>query len=77
MRVAALAGLGIALLTTFIVHDAVRSEELRLVDIGAEAQSATLFIAYPNDRRVSAKVLALIAHLRAAFGTPPYWERPP
>jgi DNA-binding transcriptional LysR family regulator len=77
MRVAALAGLGIALLTTFIVHDAVRSEELRLVDIGAEAESATLFIAYPNDRRVSAKVLALIAHLRAAFGTPPYWERPP
>jgi DNA-binding transcriptional LysR family regulator len=77
MRVAALAGLGIALLTTFIVHDAVRSEELRLVDIGAEAESATLFIAYPNDRRVSAKVVALIAHLRAAFGTPPYWERPP
>jgi DNA-binding transcriptional LysR family regulator len=77
MRVAALAGLGIALLTTFIVHDAVRSGELRLVDIGAEAESATLFIAYPNDRRVSAKVLALIAHLRAAFGTPPYWERPP
>jgi hypothetical protein len=28
-----------------------------------------------NDRRVSAKVLALIAHLRTAFGTPPYWER--
>jgi DNA-binding transcriptional LysR family regulator len=77
MRVAALEGLGIALLTTFIVHDAVRSKELRLVDIGAEAESATLFIAYPNDRRVSAKVLALIAHLRAAFGTPPYWERPP
>ena len=77
MRVAALAGLGIALLTTFIVHDALRSEELRLVDIGAEAESATLFIAYPNDRRVSAKVLALIAHLRTAFGTPPYWERPP
>ena len=77
MRVAALAGLGIALLTTFIVHDAVRSGELRLVDIGAEAESATLFIAYRNDRRVSAKVLALIAHLRAAFGTPPYWERPP
>ena len=77
MRVAALAGLGIALLTTFIVHDAVRSEELRLVDIGAEAESATLFIAYPNDRRVSAKVLALIAHLRTAFGTPPYWGRPP
>lgn len=77
MRTAAVAGLGIALLTTFIVHDVVRSGELRPLAIGAEAESATIFIAYPNDRRVSAKVLALIAHLRAAFGTPPYWERPP
>jgi hypothetical protein len=34
-----------------------------------------IFIAYPNDRRVSTKILALIAHLRVAFGTPPYWER--
>jgi DNA-binding transcriptional LysR family regulator len=77
MRAAALAGLGIALLTTFIVHDLVRSGELRLLDIHAEAESATIFVAYPNDRRVSAKVLALIAHLRGAFGTPPYWERQP
>jgi len=75
MRAAALAGLGIALLTTFIAYDILQSGQLRLVDIGAEAESATIFIAYPNDRRVSAKVLALIAHLRAAFGTPPYWER--
>jgi len=75
MRAAALAGLGIALLTTFIVHDVVQSGELQLVDVGAEAESATIFIAYPKDRRVSAKVLALVAHLRAAFGTPPYWER--
>jgi len=75
MRAAALAGLGVALLTTFIAYEFVQSGKLRLLDIGAEAESATIFIAYPNDRRVSAKVLALIAHLRAAFGTPPYWER--
>jgi DNA-binding transcriptional LysR family regulator len=53
----------------------VTSGKLRLLDVGAEAEPATIFIAYPNARRVSAKVLALIAHLRAAFGTPPYWER--
>ena len=75
MRDAALAGLGIALLGTFIGYDAVSSGKLRLLDVGAETEAATLFIAYPNDRRVSAKVLALITHLYAAFGKPPYWER--
>jgi DNA-binding transcriptional LysR family regulator len=74
MRDAALEGLGIALLPTFFFHDLLRSNKLRVVDVGAEAESATLFIAYPNDRRVSAKVLALISHLRATFGAPPYWE---
>jgi DNA-binding transcriptional LysR family regulator len=63
------------LLTTFVVHEWATSGRLRVLDVGAEAEPATIFIAYPNDRRVSAKVLALIAHLRTAFGTPPYWER--
>jgi DNA-binding transcriptional LysR family regulator len=75
MRDAALEGLGIALLATFIFHDLQSSGKVRLLDIGAEAEPATIFIAYPKDRRVSAKVMALIAHLRTAFGAPPYWER--
>jgi len=75
MRDAALEGLGIALLPTFIIYNLLKSGKLRLLDIGAEAEPAMIFIAYANDRRVSAKVLALIAHLRGAFGTPPYWER--
>ena len=75
MRDAAVEGLGIALLPTFIFYDSLRSGKLRLLDIGVEAEPATIFVAYPNDRRVPAKVLALITHLRAAFGTPPYWER--
>jgi DNA-binding transcriptional LysR family regulator len=75
MRDAAVAGLGIALLTTFIVYDSLSSGKLQRLDVGAEAESATIFIAYPNDQRVSAKVRALITHLHAAFGKPPYWER--
>ena len=75
MRDAALEGMGIALLATFISHDLLISGKLCVVDVGAEAEAATIFIGYPTDRRVSAKVLALIAHLRSTFGTPPYWER--
>ena len=59
----------------FISHALLKSGKLRLLDVGAQAEPATIFIAYPNDSRVSAKVLALSAHLRTAFGTPPYWER--
>ena len=76
MRDAAVEGLGIALLTTFIVHDALTRRKLTVVDVDAEAEPATIFIAYPNDRPASTKLLALIAHLRAAFGSPPYWDRP-
>lgn len=75
MRDAAVEGLGIALLATFIVHDALERKKLTVVNVGAEAEHATIFIAYPRDRRVSAKVSGMIAHLRNAFGTPPYWDR--
>jgi DNA-binding transcriptional LysR family regulator len=75
MRDAAVEGLGIALLATFVFHNSLASGKLRLLEVGAEAEPATVFIAYPYAMRVSAKVLGLIAHLRAAFGTPPYWER--
>lgn len=75
MRAAALDGLGIALLATFFFHDLVTSKKLRVVDVGAEAEPATIFAAYPNEPRASAKVQALITHLRATFGAPPYWER--
>jgi DNA-binding transcriptional LysR family regulator len=75
MRDAALEGLGIALLATFFFHDLLISGKLRVVDVGAEAEPATIFIGYPTCRQASAKVLALTAHLRTIFGTPPYWER--
>jgi DNA-binding transcriptional LysR family regulator len=75
MRDAAVEGLGIALLATYFFHDLLVSKKLRAIDVGAEAEPASIFIAYPNGRRVSAKVSALVAHLRTAFGSPPYWER--
>jgi DNA-binding transcriptional LysR family regulator len=75
MRDAAIEGFGIALLASFMVHDALASKKLRVVDIGAEAEHATIFMAFPKDRHISARVTALVAHLRAAFGTPPYWDR--
>jgi DNA-binding transcriptional LysR family regulator len=75
MRDAALAGLGIALLPLFIAGPAIADGGLRPLPVGAEAEHEFVFMAHPEGRRASAKLRALAEHLRAAFGSPPYWER--
>jgi len=74
MRDAAIDGLGLCLLPSFYVTEALRNRDLVALDVGAEAESAELFIVYPRDRRASAKVLALVESLRSSFGDPPYWD---
>lgn len=74
MREAALAGLGIALLPTFFIYEELAIGALRAIDVGAEAEGAQLFLAYPRNRSTSAKVIALTASLKQAIGSPPYWE---
>jgi DNA-binding transcriptional LysR family regulator len=73
MRDAAAAGLGIALLPTFFLYGGGRS--LKVIDVGAEAEGAEVFVAYPEDLRSTLKIEALTAWLRQAFGEPPYWDR--
>jgi DNA-binding transcriptional LysR family regulator len=74
MRDAAIAGLGIALLPTFLLDVPVRERTLRVLDVGAEGEGATVHIAYPEHLRTSGKIRALTAWLREAFGEPAYWD---
>jgi len=74
IRDAAIAGLGIALLPTFIAGDALRNGTLTVIDIGAEAEAEFIFMAHPEGRLPSAKLRALADCLRTAFGTTPYWD---
>ena len=74
MRDAAAAGLGIALLPTFIVAAAIERGELSVVQVGAEAETEHIYMAHPEGRRPSAKLRALAEWLRGAFGEPPYWD---
>jgi DNA-binding transcriptional LysR family regulator len=74
MRDAAISGLGVTLLATFLLKDALRDRTLRIIDVGAEPEGAMIFVAYPQDLRASAKIRALTGCLRQAFGNPPYWE---
>lgn len=76
MREAALAGLGIALLPRFMMHEDLRAGRLAVVDAGLAPQGAELFVAHVRDRATSGKIRAIVDHLRAAFGEPAFWERP-
>jgi len=76
MRDAALAGLGLALLPTFFVHEEISQGLPNEVDIGWPAQGAELFLTYPRDHGAAAKIRALGESLRRSFGDPPYWEAP-
>jgi DNA-binding transcriptional LysR family regulator len=77
MRDAVVAGLAIALLPTFFLETPLRKRTLRVIDVGAEPEGATIFVAYPEHLRSSAKIRALTAWLQHAFGAPPYWDKLP
>ncbi|MGA0611777.1 LysR family transcriptional regulator [Caldimonas sp. KR1-144] len=74
MRDAAEAGLGIALLPSFIAGAAIRSGALAVVDVGLPAVEEFIYVAHPEGRRPSAKLRAMADALKVAFGDPPYWE---
>jgi DNA-binding transcriptional LysR family regulator len=74
MRDAAIAGLGIALLATFLLETPLKKRTLKVLDIGAEAEGATIYIAYPEHLRSSGKIHALTAWLRQSIGDPAYWD---
>ncbi|WP_434033816.1 LysR substrate-binding domain-containing protein [Cupriavidus sp. a3] len=74
MRDAAEAGVGIALLPTFIVGEAIRRGALAVIEIGLQAEQEAIYIAHPEGRRVSARLRAFAECVRAAIGSPPYWD---
>lgn len=71
---ATLAGLGVSLLPTFIAGAAIKSGRLEVIDVGLVAATEYIYVAHPEGRRASAKLKELVACLRQAFGSPPYWE---
>lgn len=71
---AAVGGLGIARLPTFIVAEAMAAGALTPVLPGWAPPTAGIWAVYPPNRHLSAKVRALIDHLSGRFGDPPYWD---
>lgn len=73
-REAVAAGLGIAILPTFITSKAVAEGRLVEARLDAAPIEDTVYAVYPPNLHLSTKVRALVDHLRKAFHDPPYWE---
>jgi len=74
IRDAAIAGLGIALLPAFIAGPAIREGLLEEVEVDDRPAEEFIYMAHPQGRNPSAKLRAVVEHLRKTFGNPPYWD---
>lgn len=80
LRVAALAGLGLAVLPTYAVGDDLRAGRLEAVlpdwqPLGGNADADTLYAVYLPSRQPSPKVRALIDFMLEKMGQVPPWDR--
>lgn len=75
MCAACVAGLGVALLPTFIVADALLEGRLRPVDIGVRPETDAIAVVYPRAHRQMPRIGALVDAMQSALGDPPPWDR--
>lgn len=71
---AALAGMGIAALPSFIVGEHLLAGRLRPVLCGFPLGAQGIYAVYPHNRNLSAKVRAFVDFLADRFGPEPYWD---
>lgn len=74
LKDAAVAGLGLTVLPSFIAGEAIGSSALRVVFHDYPLPERGLYVLRPPGRHAPAKVRALIDHLAGIFGPEPYWD---
>jgi len=73
LRAAALAGVGLALLPTFIAGDDLRAGRLRAVLTEYESWDASVYAVYPPTKQLAPKVRAFVDFLAARFRSGKHW----
>ena len=74
LKSAAIAGLGVTLLPTFIVGDALKTGQLKPVLTDYCPPEIAIYAVFPSRRYLSAKVRAFVDFLAKAFGDSPAWD---
>lgn len=75
VREAAIAGLGVAVLPTFIVHDAVKRGALSIILEKHMKPPIAMYAVHPSIRNQTARARAFIDFLVDAFKGEPQWDR--
>jgi DNA-binding transcriptional LysR family regulator len=76
LREAALGGLGLVVLPTFLVGDAIAAGTLTAVLRDYEFFDPSIHAVWPPHRQLSTKVRAFVDFLANRFAGVPYWDRP-
>lgn len=74
LKTAAIAGLGITVIPTFLCGDALKSGELQTIMSECYVSETTVYAVYPQNRHLSPKVRAFVDFLATRFGPRPYWD---
>lgn len=74
LREAACAGLGVAILPSFIVADAMEAGKLEIVLPAFPLEESALYAVMPPGRATTARVRALVDFLGSRFGPEPSWD---
>lgn len=75
VREAAIAGLGVAVLPTFIAHDAVRRGMLKIVLADKMRTPIAMHALHPSKRNQTARARSFIDFLVDTFGGEPFWDQ--
>jgi DNA-binding transcriptional LysR family regulator len=74
LRDGAIAGLGLAVLPTFMASDAIVRGDLIAVLSGHPLSEPSIYAVWPPGRQLSTKARALVEALSSRFGPLPYWD---
>lgn len=74
LRDAAIKGVGLVVLPTFIVSEALQRGELKAVLCDFELEEPAIYAVWPPNRALSAKVRKFVDFLGDRFGGTPYWD---
>ena len=75
LKSAAISGLGIALLPTFIIGPDLRAGRLQQVLVDYCPPDISIYAVFPSHRFLSAKVRAFVDYLSEYFGDSPCWDQ--
>ena len=74
LRDAAIAGMGVILQPTFLIHQAIETGDLQPALMDCDWQDLDAWAIYPATRFLPQRTRALVDFLAARFGAAPYWD---